>query len=245
MNDPERLLQDGPSALEADLLRSVAAERPTFEHRMRVRQAMGIAPGASLPPPPSAGLGVGKMAIAGLVAAGAITALVIRGVHPVPSNASSLSTEQGLVVAPPPAEAPSSIATEPPAPVAEPQALPGAGAPPSPTPRATAIFPAHPARAAKSQAADATDSDIHDQIRLIDEANASLHGGDAKAALRTADVYSTKYPNGALGQEAAVIRIEALEQSGSHARAASLARAFLAKHPTSAHAKRLEGIASN
>jgi hypothetical protein len=52
-----------------------------------------------------------------------------------------------------------------------------------------------------------------------------------------------KFPGGALDQEATVLRIEALDQKGDHAQAAAMARAFLARNPASAHAKRLERIA--
>jgi len=80
VNDPPRLLHDAPSGLEAELLRSVATERPTFEHRARVRQAMGLAIGGSLAPRPGVtSLGSAKIAITGLIAVGAIAALLARG----------------------------------------------------------------------------------------------------------------------------------------------------------------------
>jgi len=243
MSDPTRLLQDAPSDLEAELLRSVASERPTFEHRTRVRQAMGLAPGGSIAPPAGAGsLGAGKMAIAGLIAAGAIAALLARGASHYGAGASTGMVDVTAVAPSPPAEP--AIAIEPAAPVVDPQSLPSAGAPPSPNPRATAIPPSRPTRESKSTA-DATPSDIRAQIALIDEAHAALKRHAPGDALRAVDLYSSRYPGGLLDQEAAVIRIEAVDQSGNHARAASLARAFLAKHPASAHAKRLEGIAGN
>jgi hypothetical protein len=255
VNDPVRLLQDAPSELETELLRSVATERPTFEHRVRVRQAMGLAAGGSLAP--SAGissLGASKMAIAGLVAAGAIAALIARGTFSRESPAPSATLD--MVAAPltpaaaaePSADPPeaSRPGTGPFAPVGESQALPSAGAPPSPIPRAMAITPSRSLRDSKNTTTEATGvSDISAQIGLIDQAHAALHANDSAAAIRTVNLYASRYPRGAFGQEATVIRIEALDQSGNHARAASLARAFLAKHPASAHAKRLERIAGN
>ena len=49
MNDPKRLLEEGTTELERSLLSAVSAEQPSHEHRMRVREAMGIdaAPPAS------------------------------------------------------------------------------------------------------------------------------------------------------------------------------------------------------
>src|SRR5207237_1031209 len=97
----------------------------------------------------------------------------------------------------------------------------------------------------KTTADTAPMSDIRAQIALIDEARSAVSRHDPAAALRAVDLYGTRYPGGAFDQEASVIRIEALDQNGNHARAASLARSFLAKHPASAHAKRLERIAGN
>src|SRR5258706_10758037 len=237
MSDPTRLLQDAPSELEAELLRSVATERPTFEHRVRVRQAMGLAPGGSLAPGSGAGSrAASKRGIAGLVAAGAIAALLTRGAfRRETANPSGATIEMVAATA----------TATPTDTVAESQALPSAGAPPSPTPRATAITPSHPARDSNNTVETIGASDIHAQILLIDEARAAIRGGDQAAALRTLDLYASKYPGGAFGQEATVTRIDALDQSGNHARAASLARVFLAKHPASAHARRLERIAGN
>jgi hypothetical protein len=242
VNDPRRLLHDAPSELEAELLRSVASERPTFEHRTRVRQAMGLAPGGSIPPAAGVGsFGAGKMAALGLVAAGAIAALLARGTlrH---ETAAPPGTAVEMVAAP----APTTVAVEPAAAVEPTQILPSAGAPPSPTPRATAIIPSRPTRDSKNVVTESeTTSNIQDQIALIDAAHAAVKRHDASAALSSVDTYTSRYPGGLFDQEATVIRIEALDQSGIHARAASLARTFLAKHPTTPHAKRLERIAGN
>src|SRR5258706_14732354 len=195
MSDPTRLLQDAPSELEAELLRSVATERPTFEHRVRVRQAMGLAPGGSLAPGSGAGSrAASKRGIAGLVAAGAIAALLTRGAfRRETANPSGATIEMVAATA----------TATPTDTVAESQALPSAGAPPSPTPRATAITPSRPARDSNNTVVDTTGaSDIHGQILLIDEARAAIRGGDPAAALRTLDLYASKYPRGAFGQEA-------------------------------------------
>jgi hypothetical protein len=205
---------------------------------------MGLAPGGSIAPPVGAGsVGAGKLAIAGLVAAGAIAALLARGAFRHATEAST-DTVNTMVAAPAPAIQPT-IAIEPSAPIADPPSLPGAGAPPSPNPRATAIISSRPTRDSKSTTDNAPTSDIRAQIALIDEAHAALKNHAPGDALRAVDLYASRYPGGLLDQEAAVIRIEAVDQGGNHARATSMARAFLAKHPTSAHAKRLERIAGN
>ena len=119
-------------------------------------------------------------------------------------------------------------------------AAPEAPAVESPDP-ATAPRAAH--RSPAASPAPSANSDIREQIRLIDEARAAVGAHDVASALRTLDQYRLKFPGGALDQEATVLRIEALDQRGDHAQAASMARAFLARNPASAHAKRLERIA--
>lgn len=233
MNDPKRLLEEVPTELERSLLKAVAAEEPSPEHRMRVREAMGLAPG----PAPAlaaspASSGMGKIAIVGVVAAGAVAALLLLGRTRAVAPAVTNPSPPEVVVAPPPPEAP----VAPPAVVAPAAVEPAAVESPDP---ATA---AHAARHSASPLPVAS-SDVREQIRLIDEARAAVVGHDATSALRSLDQYRAKFPGGALDQEATVLRIEALDQKGDHAQAASMARSFLARNPASAHAKRLERIA--
>jgi hypothetical protein len=234
-------LHDAPSGLEADLLRSVATERPSFEHRARVKQAMGLTPGASIPPP-AASIGAGKIALLGLVAAGAVAASLSTGTfrHHGPPASPALE----MTAASPTVTAAEPSAAEP-TPASDQQVLPSAGATPSPLPRAPAILPSHPRDSKKTSPETAPTSSVQDQIALIDEAHAALKRHDPGSALGAVDAYASKFPGGLFDQEATVIRIEALDLNGSHARAAAMARAFLAKHPVSPHAKRLERIAGN
>jgi hypothetical protein len=242
VNDPRRLLHDTPGALEAELLRSVAVERPSFEHRARVKQAMGLTPALSIPPA-AVSMSGGKLALFGLVAAGAVAAILARGTfrHDAPAPSPALE----MVASPSPTvTAAEPIAAEL-APVSDQQVLPSAGATPSPLPRATAISPSRPRDSKKAAPEAAPVSNVQDQIALIDEAHAALKRHDASTAVAAVDTYASKFPDGLFDQEALVIRIEALDQNGSHARAASMARTFLAKHPASPHAKRLERITGN
>jgi hypothetical protein len=229
VNDPKRLLEEGPTELERSLLKAVSAEVPSHEHRMRVREAMGLGAGpAPASAAPTASMGPGKMAIFGVVAAGAIAALLLLGKTHKASIAPSAPAPQEVAEAPTPPQTP--VAAEP--------------AMPAP-PLAEATDPAAAPRTvhhAPSPAAAAS-SDIREQIRLIDEARSAVAAHDAASAIRTLDQYRSKFPGGALEQEATVLRIEALDQKGDHALAASMARAFLTRNPASAHAKRLERIA--
>jgi hypothetical protein len=236
VNDPKRLLEEeGPSELERSLLKAVGAEQPSHEHRMRVRQAMGLGPGtapASASTTPSSG--IGKMAIVGVVAAGAVAALLLLGrtrqASLPPSPLPSTPVLQEVTAAPAAPGVPAATAEMTP-PTVE-----------APDPAAAPHVARRPVAPAPSPSPSAS-SDIREQIRLIDEARAAVGAHDPASALRTLDQYRSKFPSGALDQEAAVLRIEALDQRGDHAQAASMARAFLARNPASAHATRLERIA--
>jgi outer membrane protein assembly factor BamD (BamD/ComL family) len=80
-------------------------------------------------------------------------------------------------------------------------------------------------------------------MRLIEAARASVAAHDAKAALLALDAYFAKFPRGSFGQEAMVLRIRALDQIGDFARATALAKAFVARFPSSPHVARLKPIA--
>jgi hypothetical protein len=235
VNDPKRLLEEESTELERSLLRAVGGEGPSEEHRARVRQAMGI---GAAPVPASAATTarswIGKSAAVGLVVAGGVAALLLfgRGRTSAPSSPRPLPQQEATALAPTeqaPVEPPAATA---PAPTEAPATTPDPGA----LPRAAR-------RAAASSSSPSGATDIREQIRLIDEARSALSGHDPASALRSLDQYRSKFPGGAFDQEAAVLRIEAIDQEGDHAQAASMARAFLARNPSSAHAKRLERIA--
>ena len=72
---------------------------------------------------------------------------------------------------------------------------------------------------------------------------ATLRAGHAAAALAALDRYDAKYAKpGSLQVEAAALRIEALARNGDRERAASLAAAFLSRHPRSPYAARIRAL---
>jgi len=83
---------------------------------------------------------------------------------------------------------------------------------------------------------------IAGEIAALDGVRARLSGSDAEGALRAIDDYRRDYPEGALGQEAALLRIDALVASGNIARARSAAERFLRDHPGTPHEKRLRTL---
>ncbi|HKU45065.1 MAG TPA: hypothetical protein VJR89_43195 [Polyangiales bacterium] len=110
---------------------------------------------------------------------------------------------------------------------------------------APAPSPAQPApqplAAAPSVPADARVS-LADEIARLDAVRRSLASGQARAALAGLDRYAELHAAGALQQEAALLRIEALQRAGHAARARALAARFLAEHPDSPHAPRVRAL---
>jgi hypothetical protein len=84
--------------------------------------------------------------------------------------------------------------------------------------------------------------DLGDEIASLDRAREALAHGDASRALALVDEYAKEFPGGVLGQEATVVRIEALLARGDRKAADGLARRLLAAHPASPHAARVRAL---
>lgn len=82
-------------------------------------------------------------------------------------------------------------------------------------------------------------SSIAEQIRLVDSARRHVAAHEGREALRALDEYASRFPAGALDEEATALRVEALDRSGHHAAAVDLGRRFLGAHPKSAYAARV------
>jgi outer membrane protein assembly factor BamD (BamD/ComL family) len=98
-------------------------------------------------------------------------------------------------------------------------------------------------QAARSASSSVPSADLGEQIRLIEAARAGVAAHDAKAAMAALDTYAAKFPRGSFGQEAMVLRIRAIDQSGNLPRATALAKSFVARFPNSPHVARLKPIA--
>jgi len=75
------------------------------------------------------------------------------------------------------------------------------------------------------------DATLRDEIRLLDLARAALNMRTPQKALQELRQYFNAHPNGMLEPEAAVLRIEALRESGDRVQASAASREFLARHP--------------
>ena len=83
---------------------------------------------------------------------------------------------------------------------------------------------------------------IREQTAMIDEARRQLRAGNPGGAVAELDRYHRKYKQGMFGQEAVMLRIEALSRSGNQSAARQLAQRFLASKPSSQYAKRIESL---
>jgi outer membrane protein assembly factor BamD (BamD/ComL family) len=76
-------------------------------------------------------------------------------------------------------------------------------------------------------------------MALLGEAQAAIQRGDFTAALGKLDEHTRTFPSGALGEEAAAARVVALCGAGRAEEAQTLAKTFLARHPSSPLAPRV------
>ena len=116
--------------------------------------------------------------------------------------------------------------------------------------------PRSPAPAAVTPNADASASATHlekvpvprpaptlgEELALLQAARAALDAGDGKHALALLDHYARSSRTPRLGDEATIVRLEALSRTGRGADAAALARDFVSTHPGSPLVDRARGF---
>lgn len=212
--DPKRLLSGDATEFERNLLDAVLRERPSPELQEGMRRALGLSEATTAAfAAKSSLLSWGKASVLATLAAGGLAVGTLTLEH---------EETRPPLVAPPKVEVSASLAVEPP-PVAE----------------AVPEVEKRPARGASQSGA----SELREEIRMLDQARAAIRSGAPKRALGLLASYDERFPKGAFRQEASVLRVEALDRSGDHARAAALADKFLADHPKSPHVERVKRIA--
>jgi hypothetical protein len=116
----------------------------------------------------------------------------------------------------------------------------------APTPSATADVPREEPSAAPSAEGvalpKAAMASLAEEMAALDAAHAALAAGDAPRALRAAEEYDRRFPEGMLAPDVMVVRIEALVRVGDRAGAERLGWAFIGAHPTSTHAARVRAL---
>ena len=234
MKDLNRLLDEpGTDPLEANLLRVARSEGPSGESRRRILAGLGVGIAAGTLAEPSgaaqtatgstAGSAAVKWGIAGVVAVGA-SVVAFLALHP--------NAPRAVVLPPAVVAAPATQAVA---------AAPANTDPASATP-VTKLedLPtlADGTDASKNVAAPS----LADEVAAIRSAKGALASGNAAQALRELDAYKMHFPHGRLAQEATVVRIEALINSGNQAAAGSIADRFLAAHADSPYSARVRSL---
>ncbi|MBN1609008.1 MAG: hypothetical protein JW940_20440 [Polyangiaceae bacterium] len=99
-----------------------------------------------------------------------------------------------------------------------------------------------PPPVAAGDAWPAADSSLRGETAQLDRARSAMAAGNAQAGLAELDRYHSAFPRGALGPEAALLRIKALVMTGDRAGARALARSFATSHPASPHLEQLRSL---
>lgn len=254
MNEPRRWTDDGATDAERRLLSSWRDEQPSARARTRVLGLLSAGAAATGATSTVAATG-GGAALGKSILIGALVGAVIVGVSEVVPRRSGDDQPRPapIAVAPPPPPTPNANApVRRPAP-AKPEPAPQR---PASVPRAAVPLPAPPADTPSPPADTPTTTDalpspapppsaprlnLLAQVASLDRARSALAGGDTTGCLSLLDAHEAAFPGGALAQEAALLRIEALVRLGRRSEAAALARAFADAHPGSPDVAKVRG----
>jgi hypothetical protein len=272
MSDPPRLTRDPNSGLAGALIESARDDAPPRSSRQRALLAVGAGGGALLAASAakggaalaagaaasgsagSAGTSSGTVAAWGVVAkwigGSAVAAVVTAGAMgkidvPHPFARANVTQAPRQAPAPPTARALRTVETK------EAETMPDVpvAPPPLPEPERIQVAPvkasarepiAQPAN--ESAARRPQTSNLVGEIATLDRAREAVAGGAFDRAFAAIDEYDRRFPAGTLSLESQVLRVEALAQRGDRDRAARLAEAFLAQHPSSAHTARVRSL---
>jgi TolA-binding protein len=214
----KRLLDDGGTEFESSLLSALRDEKPSPELVARMQQGLGLSSAATGTATAASSVGWLKVTLVGLAAVG------LAGVAIIAFKSANEPVAVLPSVKPVPVKVEAPAAQEPkPVSVAE-LAVAEEPAPSKPRPAAS-VAP-----------------DLREEIRLLDQARSAVRAGDGGQALALLAKYARRYPRGQFRQEAQVLRVEALEQSGNKQAAVELGKKFVAAHPESPHVERVERV---
>jgi hypothetical protein len=246
MSDPRRLLDGGGTDIERSLLEAGDTEAPDGVAKRRAAIALAIGVTSVWPTAAAASATATATAKTAKVGVPLIVKLLAVGTVGV----GTLGVAKFVVSKPEPAPIAQTAPATNPVPAAEKspvQSAPEAKiveAPPVEEAKAEPV--AEPERRAPSTSAAApkssADTSIASEILMIDQARKSVAAGSGASAIRALDDYRRQYPRGRFSEEATLIRIEALAQSGNRAGAKALAGRYRASHPNSPHLRRIESI---
>jgi hypothetical protein len=215
--DPERLKTSSATKLERRLLSAAGDELPSPELTARMRQAIGITAVGTGAAGGSALAATTKTGGLAWISAGLVTAAIVGGAAGIWSAYRPAATH---------AAAPAQCAAPLPAPAE-------IAAPPP------AVTRHERRRAHAPVVAEVERGDLRAEIALVDEARTALRERSPRRALALLRRYAVAYPEGTFAPEVEALKVEALDQSGEHRLASSLARTFVSEHPDSPLAERV------
>jgi type IV secretory pathway VirB10-like protein len=204
MKEPRRLLSQGATDFERQLLRAVVNERPSALLRSRMQRGLGLVGPLAWASTVKAMLGSVAGKVTGVVALGVLVAAGVTSLHLVPSSdelppVAQVSAPTAASVSEP-AVAPALRAPA----AAMPAESPGSAAPAAP-PTASPSAPELAARV-EPEATDDDDRQLREEIALLDAARGALERGEREAARSSLRSYRERFPTGILAREANVLR---------------------------------------
>lgn len=227
MSDPRRIVE-GEDDFAKSLLASAEVDAPDASSRRTAAAALGIGIVPTPSPAPttvSAGL-VGKVGVVALLGVGVLAGVLYEPGAPErpapPTIVLEEVVESDLVTSDLEVERP----VVPPAPEV--------------VPEAPAAAPAK-VRVARTKA-PVESSGLDAEIRLIDTARAAYARGRHARALKHLNTYERRFASGMLAEEAAALRVLALDGAGRSDAARTAARAFVERYPKSSHGARIEAL---
>ena len=250
MTDPRRLIEQGATEFETALLEAGRRDAISEDGRRRVLSSLALGGGvlagtaatgasAAAKTAPHAVLGgvfvkyIGIGGVAALAVWGGMKALyqveATRARGPLVSQAAAAATPSGSPLVP---AATAEVEGNDVAPVIEPASPPHTGAT-APSGRRS-----RPADALSERSKDS----LPKELSVLDSARRELASGNPTHALLLLEEYEGLFPNGRLGTEAAVLRIESLARAGDRANLAAAGKDFLAKHPNGPYATRVRSL---
>jgi hypothetical protein len=269
MNDPNRLLEEGASGFERQLLSAALTDAPTREARTRLLVSLGVA-GATTTAAASAG-GAGATgalstatkawalkslcAVALTAAAGAVTVRVVgSSAEHDPGAASAVSTVLATpapravepVAVPVAQSAPSPMDSSPERPSPVPPRSAARSRPLATAPRVvtapTASAPPEASPEAEAFSRPEWSSRLGEETAALDAARTALRAGRVPETLALLDECARRFPSGLLQPEASAVRVEALLAIGDRAGAETVARALVATAPVTFAAHRVKAM---
>lgn len=258
MKDPERLCDRPRDDLGATLLCSLRSDAPSRDSRKRAMAGALTAAAALKTTSGVAASGLASSLVAWAISGALLGGAVSGGAIWLHGQVAPQHTGHTSAAMPPMPTAPRQVAT--PAPIASPSKEESYGAVSDEQPSKTALRsrwkrpvearqprPAqHHARPA-AQSRAGTVGDLRAQRMAIEAAREMLTEGRTADALAALDAYRAQFRQPMFGQEAAVLRIEALVRKGDQTGARRLGQAFLTAHaesPLAQHVRSLTGLQS-